>query len=58
MKRTCNDCRALTYDGKCSLNYKNDVKTVLCHIVVEYKPLEECSKPKTYEALMSEYKWD
>ncbi|MFJ8247385.1 hypothetical protein [Peribacillus asahii] len=50
MKRTCNGCKALEEDmGSCSLGYKikgvNHPKYI--EITIEYKPLEECPKPKT-----------
>jgi hypothetical protein len=46
MKRTCNGCRALS-DNFCLLGYKTVVKKYFDYLPVEYKPLEECPKPKT-----------
>lgn len=56
MKRNCNYCRALEHDGSCSLGYRNETKTVLFGVPVEFKPLDECPKPKTYDELFSSYK--
>jgi hypothetical protein len=55
MKRNCNYCRALEWDGSCNLRYENEVKTVAYGIPVEYKPLELCPKPTTYNELISLY---
>lgn len=47
MKRTCNGCRALSR-GICTLGYEVAPKTVIEHVyTVEWKPLQECPKPKT-----------
>lgn len=53
MKRTCNDCRALYRVEfgivECELGHKIKAKSNYKGIGVEYKPLEECPKPKTYD---------
>lgn len=53
LKKTCNGCRAFSDNGsggKCDLGYKvGDKKVIYNCITIEYKPLEECPKPKTYD---------
>jgi len=47
MKKTCNGCKALHFEGKsivsCDLHFKFDDK---------FSPLEECPKPLTYKKLV------
>ena len=47
MKRTCNNCRALTEYG-CDLGKKTkwEIKPLGWK---QFKPLEECMKPRTYD---------
>ena len=48
MKKTCNGCYAFEQAiNKCSLNYKLASGDRVWGIVVNYKPLEDCPKPKT-----------
>jgi len=59
MKKSCDGCKALeidyfdNYSYFCGLNYK---------ITKDYKPLEECPKPKTIikyiELKTQNYKWE
>lgn len=56
MKRNCNDCTALQkkFDGVnyyCSLGHLIQPAKRIYGTIVEYKPLEECEKPKTLIAL-------
>ena len=49
MKRTCNGCKALKmeqYNCECLLGYKFDKHN--------FKPLEECPKPKTFMKFIEE----
>lgn len=52
LKRNCNGCRASGEleigNNTCGLGYKTAVKTELWGRPVQWKPLEECPKPKTY----------
>ena len=57
MKRNCNGCRASTrgYYGNydCNLNYKvESIFNPQYNIYTHGKPLEECPKPKTYDAYL------
>jgi len=50
MKRTCNGCKALDQDKEvCNLGYRMEKIGHHKHteIAIDYKPLEECPKPKT-----------
>lgn len=53
MKRTCNGCKALRFEQggiiTCELNFKLDDK--------RFVPLEECSKPKTYQELVDKLEY-
>jgi len=53
MKRNCNGCRAFANirGGVCELNYRLDSNRQYKGITLEWKPLEECPKPKTYDQL-------
>lgn len=50
MKKSCNNCKALTLD-KCYLKFKiTDIHPISSMPqFYYYKPLEECPKPKTYD---------
>lgn len=60
MKRTCNNCRAFTLGNgyfklpECELGHKIVLKSEVKRFDVIgaflYKPIEECSKPTTWEA--------
>jgi len=49
MNRNCNGCKALESNGWCALGYKIEPSKTLYNIVVEYKPLDNCPKPKTFQ---------
>ena len=55
MKKSCGGCRALEEsNGKCSLGHK--IKPVVHSkfvVTINYKPLEECPKPKTYNQYLN-----
>jgi len=61
VKRTCEGCRAFDpfKNGDrdcCSLNYKVAVSMVIntfLGTIWKYKPLEQCPKPKTYDAYIA-----
>ena len=55
MKKTCNGCRAQGLDGRCELGYKTEVKNnreFWGRLIIEWKPSEECPKPKTNDQLI------
>jgi hypothetical protein len=54
MKRNCNGCRALN-GNMCSLGKKitYTTKEIEGFRLKTYKPLEECSKPKTNSELLT-----
>lgn len=56
MKRNCNGCRALYIDrcyGTCELGYRIAKEVVNKNLMLyNYKPAEECPKPKTYDDLI------
>lgn len=62
--RTCNECKALDYNGgcdnhcktwySCSLGYKMEEKTVPCKFdktrtTLQHKPVGQCPKPLTWK---------
>lgn len=50
MKRSCNGCRALDtyFKPECLLGFKIQGCKEIEGMVVSWKPLEECPKPKTF----------
>lgn len=50
MKRNCNGCRALdtAFKPRCTLGFDIQGSKEYEGLTLEWKPLEECSKPKTY----------
>ena len=56
MKRTCTGCVALVKNVNglgctCELRHKIEATKELYGLPVEYKPLEECEKPKSFKEL-------
>ena len=56
MKRTCNGCAALVKNINglgciCKLRHQIEVTKELYGVPIEYKPLEECKKPKSFKEL-------
>jgi hypothetical protein len=51
MKKTCGGCRALRYDFKCDLLFKNSPVWFggIGGIKISATPIEECPKPKTIQ---------
>lgn len=56
VKRNCNGCKALIENSRFSCYCKFGVPIIsnnkVYDLTVEYKPLEPCSKPKTYAELV------
>jgi len=55
MKRNCNDCKAFEvgkYSCTCILGHKITTSKEMWGIPTEYRPCEECEKPKTYTELL------
>ena len=55
MKKTCYDCRALDWSGTggtmmCHLGFKQKRVSTRGPITETPTPMEECPKPRTYEA--------
>ena len=51
MKRNCNGCKALDdsfYPCRCKLGIPIEPLNELSQIIISYKPLQECNKPKTF----------
>lgn len=51
MKRNCNGCKALDnsfYPCRCKLGIPIETLKEVGQIIILYKPLKECNKPKTF----------
>lgn len=54
MKKNCKGCIALqkkNFDAQCILMHPITPLKEINHTLTHFKPLEECAKPKTFEAL-------
>jgi|GEM_PF-5643490 len=50
MKRNCNNCKALSKNSKftyCELGFEITGNKEYGGLVINYKPIEDCPKPKT-----------
>lgn len=61
MKRKCDGCKALDisrpYHSECRLGYKTE-RYSINEWLAGCRPIEECPKPRTWEALVKERKYE